>query len=85
MFDFEVKGIGTSTPLGEAQSKELQPLGTLDVFCKHFAFSGLSIYKGVGVGFQNGRYWRKTYRRSSSDGLMRLIKKSVNETGQEKC
>ena len=49
VFDFEVNGTGTSTPLGEARSKELQPLGTLDVFCKHFAFSGLSVYKRVGV------------------------------------
>ena len=49
VYDCDVKGTGTSTPLGEAQSKELQPLGTLDVFCKHFAFSGLSVYERVGV------------------------------------
>ena len=35
--------------VGEAQGKELQPLGTLDFFCKYFAFSGLSVYKRVGV------------------------------------
>ena len=49
-----MRGTGTSTALGEAQSKEFQPLGTFDVFCTHFAFSGLSIYKRVGVG----DYWR---------------------------
>ena len=49
VYDCDIKGTGTSTPLGEAQGKELQPLGTLDFFCKYFAFSGLSIYKGVGV------------------------------------
>ena len=40
VYDCDIKGTGTSTPLGEAQGKELQPLGTLDFFCKYFAFSG---------------------------------------------
>ena len=39
VFDFKMKGSGTSTPPGEAQGKELQPLlGTLVFLCKRFLF-----------------------------------------------
>ena len=80
------KVLGPEQPLGEAPSKEWLLLGTLFFLmqtlclCLVWVFC-LSVYdcdaKRTGTS--------TTSRRSSSDLVMRLAKRSVNDTDQEKC
>ena len=80
------KVLGPQQPPGEAESKEWLLLGTLFFLMQTLCFCFvclfcLSVYdcdaKGTGTS--------TTSRRSSSDLVMRLAKKSVNDTDQEKC